>query len=87
MQLLAALVPQPLRALPPRERVDSLRPVFRYRLHLSDGTELGDATYAMQIVAGETIHFGVARFEVLRLVDLSDETGSPYDGMLEVEPV
>lgn len=61
--------------------------MFRYRVHLSDGSDLGDATYAMQIQEGETIHFGVARFEVLRLVDLSDEPDSQFDGMLEVEPV
>lgn len=62
--------------------------MFRYRIHLADGSDLGDATYAMQIhVGGDTIHLGVARFEVLRLVDLSDEDDSPFDGLLEVEPV
>jgi hypothetical protein len=58
--------------------------VFRYRLHLSDGSDLGESSYAMQIQVGETIHLGVARFEVLRLVDLSDDPNSPFRALLEV---
>jgi hypothetical protein len=30
--------------------------MFRYRLHLSDGDDLGEATYAMMIKPGEEIH-------------------------------
>ena len=30
--------------------------MFRYRLHSPDGDDLGEATYAMQIHAGEEIH-------------------------------
>jgi hypothetical protein len=59
--------------------------VFRYRVVNTDGHDLGDATYAMQISAGEEIHFGVARFEVLRLIEF-DRPDSPFVGMLEVEP-
>ena len=30
--------------------------MFRYRLHSPDGDDLGEATYAMMIRAGEEIH-------------------------------
>jgi hypothetical protein len=51
-----------------------------------DGDRLGDATYPQQVNAGEFIHFGVARFEVLRLVEFDAADQSPFTGMLEVEP-
>jgi hypothetical protein len=56
--------------------------VFPYRIVNTEGDDLGDATYAMQISAGEEIHFGVARFEVLRLIEF-DRPDSAFVGMLE----
>jgi len=59
--------------------------VFRYRLHLQDGSDAGEATYAVMIRAGEEIIAGDNQhFRVLDLVPL-DEEESPFIGLLQVE--
>jgi hypothetical protein len=60
--------------------------VFRYRLHSPDGDDLGEATYAMMIKAGEEIIAGSnERFRVLDLVPFDEENESPFVGLLQVE--
>jgi hypothetical protein len=67
---------------PASERGD----MFRYRLHSPGGDDLGEATYAMQIVPGDEIHGNAG--QRLRVVDVvpfkeADELG--FVGMLKVE--
>jgi hypothetical protein len=60
--------------------------MFRYRLQSPDGDDLGEATYAQMIHAGEEIHIdGGRRFRVLDAVIFDDED-SPFTGQLQVEP-
>jgi hypothetical protein len=60
--------------------------VFTYRLHLADGSDLCDATYAEMIYPGEEIIAGDnERFHVLALVTLEDDDESPFVGLLQVE--
>jgi hypothetical protein len=48
--------------------------MFRYRLHSPDGDDLGEATYAMMIKAGEEILVGNGRrFRVLDVVPFEEE--------------
>jgi len=55
--------------------------VFRYRLHLQDGSDAGEATYAVMIRAGEEIIAGDNQhFRVLDPVPL-DEEESPFFGL------
>jgi hypothetical protein len=43
--------------------------MFRYRVHLEDGSDLGEATYAQMIHLGDEIHLGAGqRFRVLDVV-------------------
>jgi hypothetical protein len=35
--------------------------MFRYRLHLEDGSDAGEATYAQMIHPGDEIHLGAGR--------------------------
>jgi hypothetical protein len=58
--------------------------VFRYRLYLDDGTEAGEAHYAVMIQPGETIWANDGR--KLRVVDVVpvEEEDSPYVGLLKV---
>jgi hypothetical protein len=61
--------------------------LYRYRLHNRDGSEAGQAEYAVPIKPDETIWTGDGR--MLRVVDVvafdGDEPSSPYVGMLMVE--
>jgi hypothetical protein len=61
--------------------------MFRYRLHSPDGDDLGEATYAVMIKAGEEILFGNGRrFRVLDIVPFEEEEEeSPFVGLLQVE--
>ena len=60
-------------------------PGFLYRLFLEDGTDVGEASYAVIIKPDELIHVdGGRRMRVLDLVAVPDE-GSPYTGFLKVE--
>ena len=47
--------------------------MFRYRVHLEDGSDAGEATYAQMIFVGDEIHLGAGQRE------------SPFVGMLKVE--
>jgi hypothetical protein len=59
--------------------------VFSYRLHLADGSDVGDATYAVMIYPGEEIVAGDnEHFHVLAFLPLEDE-GSPFVELLQVE--
>jgi hypothetical protein len=59
--------------------------VFRYRLYMPDGDEIGEATYAMMIQPGEEIIADKNQwFRVLDVVPF-DEEDSPFVGMLQVE--
>jgi hypothetical protein len=59
--------------------------MYRYRLFEVDGTEAGEAHYAVLIEPGELIHTGDGR--KLRVVDVVpvDEEDSPFVGLLRVE--
>jgi hypothetical protein len=61
--------------------------MFRYRLHLEDGSDAGEATYAQMIHPGDEIHLGAGqRFRVLDVVPFEEEDKSPFVGLLQVEP-
>jgi len=46
---------------------------FRYRLHLEDGSDAGEATYAQMIHPGDEIHLGAGRrFRVLDVVPFEE---------------
>jgi hypothetical protein len=59
--------------------------LYRYRLYLEDGTEAGEAHYAVLIRPGETIWMGDGR--KLRVVDVApvEEDSAEYAGLLTVE--
>jgi hypothetical protein len=60
--------------------------MFRYRLHLEDGSDAGEATYAQMIHSGDEIHLGAGqRFRVLDVVQFEEEDESPFLGLLQVE--
>jgi hypothetical protein len=55
-------------------------------MHLEDGSDLGEATYAQMIHVGEEIHFnGGQRLRVLAVVPFDAEDESPFVGLLQVE--
>jgi hypothetical protein len=59
--------------------------MFKYRLYLEDGTEVGEAEYAVTIKAGEIVWaLGNRKLRVLDLVPVEDED-SLYVGLLKVE--
>jgi hypothetical protein len=54
--------------------------MYRYRLYLEDGSEVGEATYTQHINAGELIWAaGTRQFRVVDVVPV-DEEGSPFGG-------
>jgi hypothetical protein len=54
--------------------------------HYEDGSEAGEAVYAMHIKPGDVIiAAGTQRVRVLDLVLIDEEEGSPYVGLLRVE--
>ena len=60
--------------------------MFRYRLHLEDGSDVGEATYAQMIRVGDEIHLGAGqRFRVPDVVPFEEEDESPFVGLLRVE--
>jgi hypothetical protein len=62
--------------------------VFRYRLHLEDGSDAGEATDAVMIQPGEEILVGNGRrLRVLDLVPFEEEDESPFVGLLKVETI
>jgi hypothetical protein len=59
--------------------------MFRYRVHLEDGSDAGEATYAQMIHLGDEIHLGAGqRFRVLDVAPF-EEDESPFVGLLKVE--
>ena len=60
--------------------------MFRYRLHLEDGSDAGEATYAQMIHLGDEIHIAAGkRFGVVGVVEFDEEDESPFVGLLKVE--
>ena len=59
--------------------------IYRYRLYAADGSEAGDARYAVLIQSGETIHASDgSKLRVLEVTPTEDEA-SEYVGTLRVE--
>jgi hypothetical protein len=66
----------------PRNRGET----FTYRLHLKDGSDVGEATYAQMIHVGEQIIADQNQhFRVLDVVSFEEEDESPFVGLLQVE--
>jgi hypothetical protein len=60
--------------------------MFRYRVHLEDGSDAGEASYARMIHTGDEIHLSAGqRFRVVDLVSFDEEDESPFVGLLQVE--
>jgi hypothetical protein len=62
--------------------------VFKYRLYLEDGSEVGDAAYADNVNPGDEIMLGPGRF--VRVLDVRAgrrKEDSPFVGLLKVEPL
>jgi hypothetical protein len=60
--------------------------VFKYRLYLEDGSEVGEAAYTQHIKVGEIVWAaGTRQFRVVDIVPV-DEEDSPLVGLLRVEP-
>jgi hypothetical protein len=60
---------------------------YRYRVHELDGSDAGEAHYAVMIQPGETIVLGAGRrVRVVNAIPV-DEEDSPYVGLLKVEPL
>ncbi len=60
--------------------------MFRYRLHLEDGSDAGEATFAQMIRPGEEIIAGKnERFRVVDVVPFEEEDESVFVGLLKVE--
>ena len=55
-------------------------------MHLADGSNAGEATYAQMIHLGDEIHLAAGeRFRVLDVVVFDEEDESPFVGLLQVE--
>ena len=60
--------------------------MFTYRLHLEDGSDAGEVTYAVMVRPGEEILVGNSRcFCVVDVVPFEEEDESPFVGLLQVE--
>lgn len=60
--------------------------MFTYRLHLEDGSDAGEATYAQMIHPGDEIHLGAGvPFRVVDVVAFAEEDESPFVGLLQVD--
>jgi hypothetical protein len=60
--------------------------MFTYRLHLEDGSDVGEASYPSMVKVGELLFFGGGRkFRVIDVVPFDDEDESPFVGLLQVE--
>jgi hypothetical protein len=59
--------------------------IYRYRLYNADGSDAGDAHYAVPIQSGETIHASDGRtLRVLEVVPTEDESDE-YVGTLRMD--
>jgi len=55
-------------------------------LHLEDGSDAGEVTYAVLVKVGEEILVGNGRrFRILDVVPFEEEDESPFVGLLQVE--
>jgi hypothetical protein len=62
--------------------------MFTYRLHLADGSDVGEATYPDRVKVGEELFFGGGRrFPVRDVVIFDEEDESPFMGLLKVETI
>jgi hypothetical protein len=62
--------------------------MYCYRLHLEDGSDAGEATYAMMIKPGEEIIAGSnERFRVVAVVPFDEEDDSPFVGFCRSKPL
>ena len=62
--------------------------MFSYKLHLQDGSVVGEATYPDMVKVGKVLFFGGGRrFRVLDVVVFAEDDESPFVGMLRVEPL
>ena len=60
--------------------------MLTYRLHLADGSDVGQATYPDRVKVGEELFFGGGRrFRVVDVVPFEEEDESPFVGLLRVE--
>jgi len=60
--------------------------LLTYRLHLADGSDVGQATYPDRVKVGEELFFGGGRrFRVVDVVPFEEEDESPFVGLLRVE--
>jgi hypothetical protein len=60
--------------------------VFTYRLHLADGSDIGEATYPDRVRVGEELFCGSGRhFRVLDVVIFDEEDEATFIGMVRVE--
>jgi hypothetical protein len=58
----------------------------RYKLHASDGSDLGEVRFAVHVGPGDFFHVGAGeRVRILSFVPV-DEPDSPYGVLLRVEP-
>ena len=61
--------------------------MFRYKIHWADGSEAGEAEYAINIKVGDLIWISQPNRQ-LRVLDLVPvDEGSPFSGLLSVEVV
>lgn len=60
--------------------------MFRYKLHWADGSEAGEASYAINIKVGDLVWISQPTRRQLRVLDLVpvEEEDSPYVGLLKV---
>ena len=59
--------------------------MFTCRLHLEDGSDVGEASYPSMVKVGEELFFGGGRrFRVLDVVPIDDEDAK-YVGLLRVK--
>jgi hypothetical protein len=60
--------------------------MFRFRLHLEDGSGAGKATYSVMIQPAEEIVVGNGRpFRVLDVLPFEEEEASSFVGLLQVK--
>ena len=60
--------------------------MYAYRLHLEDGSDAGQVTYAVLVKPGEEILVGNGRrFRVIDVLPFEEEDESPFVGLLQVE--
>jgi hypothetical protein len=60
--------------------------MYTHLLHLEDGSDAGQATYAVMIMPGEEILVGNGRrLRVLDVVRFEEEDESPFVGLLRVD--